>query len=30
MVGSAGDRDEEDEISLQSIRAEKCLIKSLV
>jgi len=30
MVGSAGGRDEEDEISLQSITAEKCLRKSLV
>jgi len=30
MVGSAGGRDEEDEILLQSIRAEKCLRQSLV
>ena len=30
MVGSAGGRDEEYEISLWSIRAEKCLKKSLV
>jgi len=30
MVGSAGGRDKEDEISLRSIRAQKCLRKSLV
>jgi hypothetical protein len=30
VIGSAGGRDEEDETSLCSITAEKCLRKSLV
>jgi len=30
MVGSAGGRDEEDEIYLWSITTEKCLRKSLI